>query len=106
MKSTTNDKSHFSESYLGDLIFKAYDLSDFINLIYIYSRSNESVITFMLQRLSELNESKFLSQYKETLLATLKKIRNHAKAISVITKSHFDKSGLTNTEDWGERIKQ
>lgn len=26
--------------------------------------------------------------------------------MSVITKSHFDKSGLTNTEDWADRIKQ
>lgn len=34
------------------------------------------------------------------------KIKNHAKAMAVITKSHFDKSGMTNTEDWGFRIKQ
>ena len=88
------------------MIFKSYDLEVYVNLIYIYGRSNDSVISFMLKRLSELNESKFDTQFREILVAGLKKIRNHAKSMSVITKSHFDKSGLTQIDDWPIRIKQ
>lgn len=60
----------------------------------------------ILQRLSEVNLDKFIGQFREIINNNLKKIRNHAKAMSVITKSHFNKSGLTNTEDWPLRIKQ
>lgn len=95
----------FSEKYLGDMIFKQYHLNNFIDLIYIYGRSNESVAESILQRLSELNQNKLVEQFRDTLTATLKKIKNHAHGMAVITKSHFDKSGLTNTETWPEKIK-
>ena len=88
------------------MIFKHYDLEDFINLIYVYGRSNESVVMSILQRLSELNPDKFISQFRENINALLKKIRTHVKALAVIKKSHFDKSGLTDTESWPEKIKQ
>lgn len=88
------------------MIFRAYDLEMFIAMCHLYGRSNDSVMLSILQRLSELQLDKFIDQFRETLSATLKKIKNHARALAVITKSHFDKSGLTNTEPWPARIRQ
>jgi hypothetical protein len=95
----------FSEKYLGDMIFRQYRLDIFIDIIYIYGRSNESVVESILQRLSEVNQNKLVEQFKDTLTISLKKVKNHAHTMAVITKSHFDKSGLTNTETWSNKIK-
>lgn len=104
-KDSEDDTTQFSEHYLGDLVFRGYCVEDFINLIYIYGRSNTSVVESFLTRISELNPNKLRSQFSETLIAGLKKIKNHVRSLVSLAKSHFDKSGLTNTEDWPEKIR-
>ena len=88
------------------MIFKTYNLNDYQNLIYIYGKSNESVVQTIMQRLSESNPEKFISQFRDNIKVTIKHIKNNVKALAVIAKSHYDKSGLTNTENWPEKIKQ
>lgn len=106
LKDAADDTNQFSESFLGELIYKAYNFDNFLNLIYVYGRSNGSVVQSILNRLSELNPDKFVSQFREEIIATLKKVKNNVRALAVIAKSHYDKSGLTRTEDWPEKIKQ
>lgn len=98
--------NQFSESYLGQLIFRTYDVKDFINLIYVYGRSNESTVQSVMIRLSELDANKFTNQFREELTSSLKRIKNNVKSLCTIAKSHFDKSGLTDTESWPKRIRE
>jgi len=80
-------------------------LSNFVDLAYVYGRSNESVVHAILNRLGELNSDKVMEQFSESIMTISKHIKNIVRSLCSIAKSHYDKSGLTNTEDWPEKIK-
>ena len=104
-KDSQEDNDQFTESYLGDLIFKGYSIENFIDLVYVYGRSNSSVVQNILARLGELSPDKLISQFNDSLTSSLRILKNHVKAFWTLAKSFYDPSGLTNTDDWPDRIK-
>jgi len=60
--------------YLGELIFKGYSLSNFVDLAYVYGRSNESVVHTILNTLGELNSDKVIEQFSESITTISKHI--------------------------------
>lgn len=104
-KSKEEDCDQFTESFLGDLIFKGYTLENFIDLVYVYGRSNSSVVQNILARLGELSPDKLTSQFSEYLASSLRILKGHVRTFSSLAKSFYDPSGLTSTEDWPDRIK-
>ena len=105
VKDNQEDLDQFTETYLGDLVFKGYSLENFIDLVYVYGRSNSSVVQNILARLGELSPEKFISQFNDSLISSMKTLKNHVRSLWTIAKSFYDQSGLTNTEDWPDKIK-
>ena len=79
-KDSQEDNDQFTQSYLGDLIFKGYSIENFIDLVYIYDRSNSSVVQNILARLGELIPDKLISQFNDSLTSSLRVLKNHVKA--------------------------
>ena len=79
-KDSQEDYDQFTESYLGDLIFKGYSIENFIDLVYVYGRSNSSVVQNILARLGELSPDKLISQFNDSLTSSLRVLKNHVKA--------------------------
>ena len=80
-KNALEDPDQFTETYLGDLIFKVYNIDNFVDLVKVYGRSNPSVVHNILSRIGELSPDKFTSQFNDNLISSLKSIKNHVRSL-------------------------